>query len=70
MKACSFFGHRDFEPTIEIEEKVYAIIENLIVENLSVGTVSNTSCAICYIKNIAPDTLYVKCFYKIISYIS
>ena len=32
MKACSFFGHRDFEPTIEIEEKVYAIIENLIVE--------------------------------------
>ena len=32
MKACSFFGHRDFEPTIEIEEKVYAIIENLIIE--------------------------------------
>ncbi len=32
MKACSFFGHRDFEPTIEIEEKVYAIIENFIVE--------------------------------------
>ena len=30
MKACSFFGYRDFKPTEEMEAKVYEIIENLI----------------------------------------
>ncbi len=31
--------------------------ENLIIENTAVGVVSNTKCAICYIKNIANSSL-------------
>lgn len=39
--------------------------ESLIIENLSVGTVSNTSCAICYIKNIANEDLIAEVKYRI-----
>lgn len=31
--------------------------ENLIMENISVGNLSNTSCAVCYMKNIANSKL-------------
>ncbi len=32
-KTCCFFGHRKIENTIELREKLYNIIENLIVSN-------------------------------------
>lgn len=39
--------------------------ENLIIENLSVGTISNTSCAICYIKGITNEDLIAEVKYRI-----
>lgn len=39
--------------------------ENLIVENSSVGVVSKTDCAICYLKDIANDDLVAEVKYRI-----
>lgn len=39
--------------------------ENLIIEDLTVGTVSQTKCAVCYIKNIANSDLVAEVKYRI-----
>ena len=39
--------------------------ENLIIENTTVGAVSKTGCAICYIKNITNDDLIAEVKYRI-----
>lgn len=39
--------------------------ENLIIENLEVGNITNTKCAICYIKNIANDDLVNEVKYRL-----
>lgn len=39
--------------------------ENLVIENTSVGTVSKTKCAICYIKDIANNDLVSEVKYRI-----
>ena len=39
--------------------------ENLVIENTSVGTVSKTKCAICYIKKIANNDLVSEVKYRI-----
>ena len=39
--------------------------ENLIIENLSVGTISKTKCALCYIKGIANNELIAELKYRI-----
>ena len=39
--------------------------ENLIIENTTVGTVSKTSCRICYIKGITNDDLIAEVKYRI-----
>ena len=39
--------------------------ENLIVENTSVGTISKTKCAICYLKDVANDDLVAEVKYRI-----
>lgn len=39
--------------------------ENLVIENVKVGTVSNTNCAICYIKGIANSDLIAEVKYRI-----
>ncbi len=39
--------------------------ENLVIENINVGTVSKTKCAICYIKDIANDDLVAEVKYRI-----
>ena len=39
--------------------------ENLIIENTSVGTVSKTQCAICYLKDVANDDLVAEVKYRI-----
>ena len=39
--------------------------ENLIVENLNVGKITKTVCAVCYMKNIANDDLVAEVKYRI-----
>lgn len=39
--------------------------ENLVIENINVGTLSKTKCAICYIKDIANDDLVGEVKYRI-----
>ena len=39
--------------------------ENLIVENISVGKISKTQCAVCYINNIANNALIAEVKYRI-----
>ncbi len=39
--------------------------ENLIIENLEVGNVTKTKCAVCYIKNIANDDLVGEVKYRL-----
>ena len=39
--------------------------ENLIVENLKIGKVSKTTCALCYMKNIANDDLVAEARYRL-----
>lgn len=39
--------------------------ENLIIENLSVGKLSKTKCAVCYMKNIANSDLVAEVKYRI-----
>lgn len=39
--------------------------ENLVIENVSLGTVSNTNCAICYIKGIANSDLIAEVKYRV-----
>ncbi len=39
--------------------------ENLIIENISVGNISNTSCAVCYMKNIANNELVSEVKYRL-----
>ncbi len=39
--------------------------ENLVIENINVGVVSKTDCAICYIKGIANDELVSEVKYRI-----
>lgn len=39
--------------------------ENLIIENIEVGKLSNTKCAVCYIKNIANNDLVSEVKYRL-----
>lgn len=39
--------------------------ENLIIEDVSIGTISKTSCAICYLNNIANSDLVAEVKYRI-----
>lgn len=39
--------------------------ENLVMENIEVGSVSNTRCAVCYIKNIANTSLVDEVKYRL-----
>ena len=39
--------------------------ENLIIENINVGNLTKTKCAICYMKNIANDDLIAEAKYRI-----
>lgn len=39
--------------------------ENLIIEDTSVGSISKTKCAICYLKNVANDDLVAEVRYRI-----
>lgn len=39
--------------------------ENLIIENINVGKITKTKCAICYLKNIANDSLISEVKYRI-----
>ena len=39
--------------------------ENLIIENIQIGKVSKTSCALCYMKNIANDDLVAEAKYRL-----
>ncbi len=39
--------------------------ENLIIENMEVGNLSNTKCAVCYMKNIANDDLVSEVKYRL-----
>ena len=39
--------------------------ENLIIENLKIGKVSQTVCALCYMKNIANDDLVAEAKYRL-----
>lgn len=39
--------------------------ENLVIENLQVGKLSNTKCAVCYMKNIANSNLVSEVKYRI-----
>ena len=39
--------------------------ENLIIENLTVGSVSNTKCAVCYMQNITNDDLVAEVKFRI-----
>lgn len=39
--------------------------ENLIIENISVGKISNTSCAVCYMKNIANSDLVAEVKFRL-----
>ena len=39
--------------------------ENLIIENINIGSVSNTKCAVCYMKNIANSDLVAEVKYRL-----
>ena len=39
--------------------------ENLIIENMQVGALSHTACALCYMKNIANDDLVAEAKYRL-----
>lgn len=39
--------------------------ENLIIEDISIGSVSDTACAVCYLKNIANDDLVNEVKYRL-----
>lgn len=39
--------------------------ENLVIENIAVGSVSKTKCAMCYMKNIANDDLVAEVRYRL-----
>ena len=39
--------------------------ENLVIENVSVGKISNTACSICYLKNIANSELVSEVIYRL-----
>lgn len=39
--------------------------ENLIIENINIGTISKTQCCICYLKNVANDSLIAEVKYRI-----
>lgn len=39
--------------------------ENLIIENIKIGKVSQTNCALCYMKNIANDDLVAEAKYRL-----
>ena len=39
--------------------------ENLIIENMQIGSLSHTSCALCYMKNIANDDLVAEAKYRL-----
>ena len=39
--------------------------ENLIIENIKIGKVSKTNCALCYMKNIANDDLVAEAKYRL-----
>ena len=39
--------------------------ENLIIENIRIGKVSQTNCALCYMKNIANDDLVAEAKYRL-----
>ena len=39
--------------------------ENLIIENLEVGKITKTNCAVCYLKNIANDDLVNEVKYRL-----
>lgn len=39
--------------------------ENLVIENVSVGKISNTACSICYLKNIANSELVSEVRYRL-----
>ena len=39
--------------------------ENLVIENINVGKISNTSCAVCYLNNIANNDLVAEVKYRI-----
>lgn len=39
--------------------------ENLVIENITVGKLSNTSCAVCYMKNIANNDLVAEIKYRL-----
>ena len=39
--------------------------ENLIIENISVGKITKTKCAICYMKNITNDNLVAEVKYRV-----
>lgn len=42
----------------------YVNNENLIIENINVGTISKTSCAICYLRNVANTDLVAEVKYR------
>lgn len=39
--------------------------ENLIIENMEIGSLSHTACALCYMKNIANDDLVAEAKYRL-----
>lgn len=39
--------------------------ENLIIENIKIGSLSQTACALCYMKNIANDDLVAEAKYRL-----
>ena len=39
--------------------------ENLVIENVKVGKITKTNCAVCYIKNIANDDLVLEAKYRL-----
>lgn len=43
----------------------YVNNENLIIENMNVGTLSKTPCAVCYLKNVTNDDLVAEVKYRI-----
>lgn len=43
----------------------YVNNENLIIESLNIGTISKTTCAICYLKNIANSDLVYEVKYRL-----
>ncbi len=39
--------------------------ENLVIENIEVGDISNTKCAVCYMKNIANNDLVAEVKFRL-----